>query len=96
MSATSTGFSPTREWRFDFAWPDVRAAIEIEGLTRGVPGRRQQVGRHQQVEGYGADCEKYNEATLAGWRVFRVTRKMIGTPHVEIILKQIIDDLATL
>ena len=30
-------------------------------------------GRHTQGEGFRKDCEKYNEATVLGWRVLRVT-----------------------
>jgi len=53
-------FHPTRKWRFDFASPRLRVAVEIEGR-----------GRHQTVAGVRSDCEKYNAATAAGWRVFR-------------------------
>jgi very-short-patch-repair endonuclease len=53
-------FHPTRRWRFDFALPSQKLAIEIEGR-----------GRHQTVAGTRADCEKYNEAARLGWRVLR-------------------------
>lgn len=26
-------FHPTRRWRFDFAWPDEKVALEVEGGT---------------------------------------------------------------
>ena len=57
-------FHPTRRFRFDFAWPDKMVAVEAEG---GVWSR----GRHTRGSGFVKDCEKYNTATLAGWRVFR-------------------------
>lgn len=53
-------FHGTRKWRFDFAFPYVKVAVEIEGR-----------GRHQTVVGTRQDCEKYNAATLLGWRVLR-------------------------
>jgi very-short-patch-repair endonuclease len=53
-------FHPTRRWRFDFASPLLKVAVEIEGR-----------GRHQTVAGVRADCEKYNSAAALGWRVFR-------------------------
>lgn len=53
-------FHPTRKWRFDFAFPSQKLAIEIEGF-----------GRHQTVTGYMTDLEKYNEATRLGWRMLR-------------------------
>lgn len=66
-------FHPTRKWRFDRAWPEFRLAVEIEGL---MPPWLQ-AGRHQRSGGYTGDCEKYNEATLLGWKVLRFTREQI-------------------
>jgi very-short-patch-repair endonuclease len=66
-------FHPTRKWRFDFAHLDTKIAIELEGLTH-------KGGRHQSVKGYTADVEKYNEATLLGWTVFRLTKSQIDIP----------------
>lgn len=59
-------FHPRRKWRFDFAWPEHRVALEVEGgIWSG--------GRHTTGAGFAADCEKYNEAALMGWTVIRVT-----------------------
>ena len=63
-------FHPTRKWRFDFAYPERMLAIEIEGGTYSG-------GRHTRGQGFENDCEKYNAATLMGWRVLRYTAKMI-------------------
>ena len=63
-------FHPTRKWRFDFAWPDYRLALEIEG---GVYIG----GRHTRGATFEADCEKYAEALSLGWRVLRVTPRHI-------------------
>ncbi len=63
-------FHRKRKWRFDLAWPDLLIAVEVEGgIWVG--------GRHVRGEGYEADCEKYNEAQLAGWMVLRFTPGMI-------------------
>jgi hypothetical protein len=63
-------FHRKRKWRFDLAWPELLIAVEIEGgIWSG--------GRHVRGEGYEADCEKYNEAQLAGWMVLRFTPRMI-------------------
>lgn len=55
-----------RRWRFDWAWVPYKVALEIEGgIFLG--------GRHNRPIGYQKDMEKYNRATLEGWRVFRFT-----------------------
>jgi very-short-patch-repair endonuclease len=59
-------FHDTRAWRFDFAWPGRRVALEVEGGTRSG-------GRHTRPQGFEDDAEKYNEAALLGWLVLRVT-----------------------
>jgi hypothetical protein len=63
-------FVPDRRWRFDLAWPELLLAVEIEG---GI----WIAGRHSRGTGIEADMEKYNRATLAWWRVLRVTPEMV-------------------
>lgn len=53
-------FHPTRQWRFDFAWPAYRLALEIDGR-----------GRHQTVDGVRKDFEKNNAAVELRWRILR-------------------------
>jgi very-short-patch-repair endonuclease len=63
-------FHPKRKWRFDFAFPGDKIAIECEGgVFTG--------GRHVSGSGMSKDCEKYNEAALLGWKVLRFTAPMI-------------------
>jgi len=59
-------FHATRLWRFDYALPSSRIAIEIEG---GVHSN----GRHTRGVGFISDMEKYNAAVSLGWRLFRFT-----------------------
>lgn len=59
-------FHPTRRWRFDYAIPKYKIAIEVEG---GVWIS----GRHINPKGFLGDMEKYNEATRLGWRLIRCT-----------------------
>lgn len=63
-------FHPDRRWRFDFAWPDRLVAAEVEGGTYSG-------GRHTRGVGFERDAEKYNEAGVRGWRVFRFTTKTV-------------------
>ena len=59
-------FNPDRRWRFDWACPVLKIAIECEG---GVWVR----GRHSRGAGMIADMDKYNWAALNGWMVLRYT-----------------------
>lgn len=63
-------FHPKRRWRFDFAWPLYRAAVEVDG---GIYSR----GRHVRGSGFERDAEKRNAAVLAGWRVLHFTPRHI-------------------
>ena len=75
-------FHPDRRWRFDFAHPETRTAIEIEGgIWSG--------GRHTRGMGYVKDSEKYNAATLAGWRVFRLPGQLITIENVQPIIASV-------
>lgn len=65
-------FHPVRRWRFDYAIPSHKVAIEVEG---GVWTQ----GRHTRPRGFIGDMEKYNTATALGWRVLRVTPDTLTT-----------------
>lgn len=64
-------FALPRQFRFDFAWPSRKVALEIDG---GIWVR----GRHARGRGITDDCEKACLAAIEGWRVLRVTPQ-----HVE-------------
>ena len=55
-------FDVTRRWRFDFAWPALKLAVEIDGGQWAFSG-----GRHNS----DADRNKCNTALTQGWRVLR-------------------------
>lgn len=63
-------FHPEREWRFDFAWPDFKIAVEIEGGTWVK-------GAHTRGAHFESDCEKYAEALCLGWKVLRITTDQV-------------------
>lgn len=60
-------FHPERKFRFDFAIPDYKIAIEYEGIFSLK-------SRHTTVTGYSFDTEKYNLAIIGGWKVLRYTQ----------------------
>jgi len=62
-------FHPTRRWTADFAYPQHKILIECEGGCWVS-------GRHNRGAGFTKDCEKYNQATVLGWKVLRYTGNM--------------------
>ena len=81
-------FAPPRRWRFDFAWPAHKVAVEIEGIVYREGG-----GRHQRGAGFVADCEKYEAALLNGWRVYRIPGPWVTDwrPEVMSTLRQLFE-----
>lgn len=53
-------FHQERNWRFDFAWPSIRFAIEVQG------------GCHTVREQFYKDIQKRAHALLAGWDVLEI------------------------
>lgn len=76
-------YSHKRDWRFDFAWPDLRIAAEVEGGSWAG-------GRHTRGRGFEEDCEKYNAAAEAGWRVFRFTGAMVEDGRAREVLERVL------
>lgn len=68
-------FDPVRMWRIDFAFPEKKLAIEIEG---GIFTN----GRHTRIGGFLGDIEKYNALTKAGWRLLRYPPRKIKFSEV--------------
>lgn len=58
------------DWRADFALPDHRLLIEVEGGGWVH-------GRHNTGAGFAADLKKYDAAARLGWRVYRCDPAMI-------------------
>ena len=63
-------FARPRRYRFDYAFPERKLAMEIEGGTWMRGG-----GRHSRGAGYEKDVLKYNLAALLGWLVLRATTR---------------------
>lgn len=50
-------FHPQRQWRFDFAFPKHKVAVEVQGYGPG----------HTSLPGMTNDYAKHNEALIHGW-----------------------------
>lgn len=76
-------FHNDREWRFDFAFPDIYVAIEIQGFGPG----------HNSPQGIENDYNKHNEALRYGWIIIYLINKDINDmPNTVAYIKRIIQD----
>ncbi len=77
-------FHETRKWAVDFAWPNHRIIVEIEGgiWIKGGAG-------HSHPISIERDIEKYNQVSLYGYRLFRFTDKEIRSGAAINLLKEV-------
>lgn len=71
-----------REWRLDFAWPDVKVAVEVESSVHRTKGR------------FETDIPKYNALASEGWSLFRCTRNILEKDShrfMQMVVKKIIE-----
>jgi hypothetical protein len=61
-----------RRWKADFAWPDAKVIVEVEGIYGAK-------SRHRTASGYHEDCNKYNVAGRLGYTVLRYTSRHLST-----------------
>ncbi len=64
----------TRMWRFDYAWPDSRVAVEIQGGSFVK-------GAHNRGASQAKDFDKLNRAAGHGWTVLQFNTKQMGDPY---------------
>ena len=70
-------FHPERDFRADFAFPERKLLIEVDGggrlATIGKDGKPYAIGRHSQDK----DLSKRNEAAILGFRVLYFSYSMV-------------------
>jgi very-short-patch-repair endonuclease len=66
---------PTAGYRADYAWPEIRAMIEVDGGTWKY--RHGGLSGHTTGKGYERDRIRDCEAMIHGWKVMRVTPSMV-------------------
>ena len=76
-------FHAKRKWRLDYAWPDIRLAVEIEGGVWKEGG-----GRHNRASGFIADIDKYNMLVEEEWFLLRYLPKHINYDQIVRVYKQ--------
>jgi very-short-patch-repair endonuclease len=82
-------FHEKRKWRFDYCWPEVKLAVEVEG---GIFSN----GRHTRGSGYLGDMEKYNAATLEGYKLLRFTPQQLTLKSTIDSITEVLKDCKTL
>lgn len=61
---------PGRKHRFDFAWPNFKLLLDVQG---GIFNK----GKHGRGLGIMQDQEKLNLATIEGWHVMQVSTRHV-------------------
>jgi len=76
-------FMDSRDWRFDYAWTDLKVAIEYNGIryskTKGNIGRT----GHTTIVGVSNDYEKIGEAQIRNWIVI-VTNPILVRDYITV------------
>lgn len=76
---TQYKFHPRRLWRFDFAFPTINLAIEIQGFGRG----------HNSYMGMHKDYQKHNSAVRLGWSVIYLMSKDLTAEEIDSTIRWI-------
>lgn len=69
-------FHHERRWRLDYAYPDIKLAIEKEGAIWSI-------GRHNHPAGFIKDMEKYNALSELGWYLLRYQPKKFDWEQIK-------------
>lgn len=77
-------FCPPRRWRFDLAFVQQKLGIEVDGGAFSG-------GRHTRGQGFSNDLEKFNAATIHGWRVLRFTPDMVTSGAAVAVIKTMVE-----
>ena len=72
-----------KDWRFDFAWPNLMLAVEVEGGAWVG-------GRHTRGKGFLEDLRKYQEAQTMGWTIYRTAGELIKSGEAVETVRQLI------
>jgi len=84
-------FCPDRKWVADFAYPEQKILIECEGGLWRKNQEGQWAGAHSYPGAILRDIEKYNQAALLGYRLFRFTDYQLKDGSAIEILKKALE-----
>jgi len=83
-------FCDTRKWSCDFAWPDQKIIVEIEGGIWRRNAFGNWAGAHTHPTAVLRDIEKYNHMALMGFRLFRFAPDHLKNGTAIEIMKQVL------
>lgn len=66
-------FHPTRQFRFDFAFPEIKLALEMQGYGPG----------HASFKEMYSDYCRHNEAVALGWQILYFMQPHIKEENIE-------------
>jgi hypothetical protein len=82
-------FHKERKWRLDYILTDESGACLLRGATAiEIEGAIWSRGRHTRGKGYQADLDKYNAATMMGYRVLRFSTHDVLTGRAKAFLAE--------
>lgn len=73
-------FTLERRWRIDYAWPEVKVAVEIEG------GIYLPKCRHTTPKGFKEDIKKYNKMVEMNWLLLRYIPQEIDYSQIKKVI----------
>jgi very-short-patch-repair endonuclease len=79
LPALQYRFHPSRKFRFDFAWPRSKLAVEIQGFGPG----------HFSLQGATADYDRHIEALKLNWKIIYLTSKHLDPRRISDICEEI-------
>jgi len=73
-----------RDMRLDFAWPDMKIGLEVQGMVHRIKGK------------WERDIEKHNLCIINGWKVLYVTGKMVRSGDSIVLVTEFLNsDMGT-
>lgn len=82
-----------KDWRFDFALPILKLAVEMDGVTGLKRTKTGQItiGGHQSPAGIKNDLEKDDAAMRFGWTIYRCHQGMVKNGQAAKTIKILIE-----
>ncbi len=78
-------FHPVRRWRFDYAFPQIKVAVDYDGVMFRSVG-------HNSLEKIIKDMERSNHAQLCGWDIYKANAKTVQNKEFFAIIEEAVSN----